>query len=218
LTQGYNAGALFGVCRHRLCMSPSRFHLAFPRWITRHLFVFFLLASASHNGTAQVSKPASASTAPDKPTTAAVSSIGGAEKSANWYLNLSPYTHHWYDRPEHRPVFLAGVERYDPDNSLMGFAVFQNSFGDPSVYIYPWGQSYPNFLGFDKLTAKWSAGLLYGYVGRWEREVPFNHNGFSPGFVPAVSWKLGNGLEAQFSIPSANVMFHLLVPFNPRAN
>jgi len=199
-------------------MSQSRFHLALPLWIKSCFVVFFIFGGTSTASIAQVSKPAGASSATNTPPAAVVSSTGGAEKSANWYFNLSPYTHHWYDRPEHRPVFLAGVERYDPDNSLMGFAVFQNSFGDPSAYIYPWGQSYPNFLGFDKLTAKWSAGLLYGYVGRWEREVPFNHNGFSPGFVPAVSWKLGNGFEAQLSIPAANVMFHLLVPFNPRTN
>ena len=97
----------------------------------------------------------------------------------------------------------------------MGAAFFNNSFGQNSVYLYPWGQSYPNFWGYEKLTAKWSAGLIYGYVEPWEHKVPLNHNGFSPGFVPALSWKLGSGYEAQVSFPGgAGLMFHLQVPLS----
>lgn len=132
--------------------------------------------------------------------------------TGNWYLSVSPYMHHWYPKPEHRHVWLLGIERYDADNSVMGFAYFQNSYGDPTVYAYPWGRAYPNFLGVEKLTAKWSAGLLYGYVGEWKDKVPFNHNGFSPGVIPALSWKLGNGYEAQVALPSFNLMFQLQIP------
>jgi hypothetical protein len=94
----------------------------------------------------------------------------------------------------------------------MGAALFRNSFGDPTVYLYPWGKSYPNFLGVERLTAKWSAGLIYGYVGKWEDRVPFNHNGFSPGFVPALTWKLGGGYEALLIFPTTNLMFGLQIP------
>ena len=81
------------------------------------------------------------------------------------------------------------------------------------------GQSYPNFWGYEKLTAKWSAGLIYGYVEPWEHKVPLNHNGFSPGFVPALSWKLGSGYEAQVSFPGgAGLMFHLQVPLSAAGN
>ena len=132
--------------------------------------------------------------------------------TGDWYLSVSPYMHHWYPKPEHRHVVLLGIERYDADNSVMGAAVFRNSYGDPTVYLYPWGQTYPNFLGYEKLSAKWSAGLLYGYVGQWANKVPFNHNGFSPAIIPALSWKLGGGYEAQLNFPSFNVMFQLQIP------
>ena len=137
------------------------------------------------------------------------------KESARWYLTLSPYTKHYYPKPIHKYVWLAGIERYEADNSFMGAAFFNNSFGQPSVYLYPWGQVYPNFWGYEKLTAKWSAGLIYGYVDPWEHKVPLNHNGFSPGFVPALSWKLGSGYEAQVSFPGgAGLMFHVQVPLS----
>lgn len=134
--------------------------------------------------------------------------------TGNWYLSVSPYMHHWYPKPEHRHVWLLGIERYDADNSVMGFAVFRNSYGDPTAYAYPWGQNYPNFLGIEKLTAKWSAGLLYGYVGQWKDKVPLNYNGFSPAIIPALSWKLPSGYEAQIALPSFNVMFQLQIPLS----
>lgn len=137
--------------------------------------------------------------------------------AAKWYLSVSPYMHHWYPKPEHRHVFLVGIERYAPDNSVMGVAVFRNSYGDPTIYTYPWGQSYPNFLGIEKLTGKWSAGLLYGYVGQWQDKVPLNYKGFSPAIIPALSWDLGSGYEFQLNFPSMNVMFQLQIPLSAAA-
>jgi len=158
----------------------------------------WLIASSSH---AQSSKAA----APDD--------------GARWALTVSPYTKHYYPKPIHSYVWLVGIERYDADDSVMGVAYFNNSLGQDSVYIYPWGQVYPNFWGYEKLTAKWSAGLIYGYVKPWEHKVPFNYNGFSPGFVPALSWKLGSGYEAQVSFPGgAGLMFHLQVPLSAARN
>jgi hypothetical protein len=146
-------------------------------------------------------------------TASAEAEFSAAKESARWYLTLSPYTKHYYPKPIHKYVWLSGIERYDADNSFMGAAFFNNSFGQPSVYLYPWGQVYPNFWGYEKLTAKWSAGLIYGYVDPWEHKVPLNYNGFSPGFVPALSWKLGSGYEAQVSFPGgAGLMFHVQVP------
>lgn len=134
-----------------------------------------------------------------------------------WNLTLSPFTQHYHPKPEHKYVWLAGIERVDTDHSLMGVAFFSNSFGQESVYIYPWGQTYPHLWGYEKLTGKWSAGLIYGYTGKYEDKVPFNHNGYSPGFVPALSWALGSGYEAQVSFPGGSgLMFHLQVPLFAR--
>ena len=137
-------------------------------------------------------------------------------QTVRWNLTLSPFTQHYHPKPEHKYVWLVGIERVDTDNSLMGVSYFQNSFGQDSVYIYPWGQTYPHLWGYEKLTGKWSAGLIYGYVKPYENKVPLNYNGYSVGFVPALSWDLGNRYEAQVSFPGgAGLMFHLQVPLNP---
>ena len=142
-----------------------------------------------------------------------VTAPAAAASAAKWQLTLSPFTQHYHPKPEHHYVWLVGIERIGTDNSLMGVAYFNNSFGQDSVYIYPWGQTYPRLWGFEKLTGKWSAGLIYGYTGKYEDKVPFNHNGYSPGFVPALSWALGSGYEAQVSFPGgAGLMFNLQVP------
>ncbi len=139
--------------------------------------------------------------------------------NARWYLTVSPFTQHYHPKSEHDYVWLVGIERVDSkDNSLMGASFFNNSFGQPSVYFYPWGQVYPRLWGYEKLTGKWSAGLIYGYTGQYEDKVPFNSNGYSVGFVPALSWALGSGYEAQVSFPGgAGLMFHLQVPLNAAA-
>ena len=126
---------------------------------------------------------------------------------------VSTYTRHYNEDPEHRHVWLVGLERERKDGSLAGIAYFSNSFGQPSAYIFPWGKSYREFLGQPQLTAKLTAGLLYGYVGKYEGKVPFNHDGFSPAIVPALAWELGDGFQVQANMLGFNgMMFQLTLP------
>lgn len=127
-------------------------------------------------------------------------------------LMYSPYTYHFSKSDEHRYVWLVGVERERADGRLLGITYFSNSFGQPSTYIFPWGQTYPNLGGVQGLFAKWSGGLLYGYVEPYENKVPLNVNGFSPAIIPSIGYEkqgygaqlnlLGTaGLMLQFNIP-----------------
>ena len=36
---------------------------------------------------------------------------------------------------------------------------------------------------------KLTGGLLYGYKEPYENKVPYNHNGYAPGLVPALGYK-----------------------------
>ena len=128
-------------------------------------------------------------------------------------LMASPYTLHFHYSDEHKYVWLVGVERERANGSLAGVAYFSNSFGQDSAFIFPWGEVYRDILDKPQLYVKWTAGLLYGYRGKYEDKVPFNHGGFSPAIVPAVGWEfegkqqiqvnlLGfNGLMLQFTQP-----------------
>lgn len=127
----------------------------------------------------------------------------------SWLVQVSPYTHHYHSSPDHKPVYLIGVERYNArynansaflgaDNSLWGLSYFSNSFGQPSGYAY-YGGVYNRLLALDKLYFKWTAGVLYGYRPPYENKVPYNHNGWSPGIVFGLGYKLTPQFSAQLN-------------------
>ena len=111
-----------------------------------------------------------------------------ASEPNHWRLVASPYTHHFRYSAEHRPVWAVGLERQRDDGWLGGATAFSNSFGQPSAYLYL-GHRYENLMGFDPLFAQWSAGLMYGYKGKYQTKVPLNYNGYSPGLLVTAGWR-----------------------------
>jgi hypothetical protein len=113
---------------------------------------------------------------------------------------VSPFTHHHSRSAEHRTVWLVGMEQESANRSLRGAAFFSNSFGQESVYIFPWGGRYNNVFGNEAIFAKWTAGLLYGYKAPYENKVPFNHKGFSPAIVPSIGYQFNSRVSAEVQI------------------
>jgi hypothetical protein len=131
--------------------------------------------------------------------------------SYQWRIEISPYTQHYGYNVDHRPVHLAGLEREAPDHTFYGLALFSNSFGQESGYLYL-GKSYYNvFDRVPQVYLKWSAGILYGYKAPFENKVPLNYKGFSPGFVPAIGWRFGAGWNAQIDMLGAAGLTYSLV-------
>jgi hypothetical protein len=131
-------------------------------------------------------------------------------------LQLSPYSYHWSGRdPEDRNVWLVGVEREHPNGKLDGIAFFSNSFGQESMYLFPWGGVYKNIYGIPKLSFKWTAGLIYGYKEPYEKKIPFNYKGFAPGIIPALTYDFSSKWSGQLNLLGIRgVMFQLNVPLN----
>ncbi len=121
-------------------------------------------------------------------------------------LMYSPYTAHFHPSPEHEYVWLVGMERERADGQLAGIALFSNSFGQPSTYIFPWGKIYRDVFERPGLFVKLTAGLLYGYRGKYEDKVPLNYEGFSPAIVPALGWEYGGRFQAQVNLLGANAV------------
>ena len=88
-----------------------------------------------------------------------------------WRLNVAPLTLHFSSDPDHRNVYMLGVERQRTDGYLIGAAWFRNSFGQPSGFVYA-GQRFERFYGHDPLYLELTAGVLYGYVPPYDHEVP----------------------------------------------
>ena len=131
-------------------------------------------------------------------------------------LQLSPYTQHWSRKdPEDRDVFLVGLEREHPNGKIDGFSLFSNTFGQESAYLFPWGGVYKGIWGVPKLSFKWTAGVIYGYKAPFEKKVPLNFKGFSPGFIPALAYEFDNKWSAQVNVlGTQGVMFMANVPIN----
>lgn len=120
---------------------------------------------------------------------------------------VSPYTHHWSSSPEHKPVVLVALDEQLPGNRFCGVALFSNSFGQPSTYVYA-GQQFNNLLGNPNWFVKVTAGVLYGYVGQYQNKVPLNHNGFSPAIIPSIGYRLNAHDSVQVKVlGTAGLMF-----------
>jgi hypothetical protein len=117
------------------------------------------------------------------------SAVYAQEDSTRDSIFISPYTKHYSYNPEHRRVWVVGYQQQFSNNALRGVAAFSNSFGQESLYIFPWGGQYDDVLGVDGLFAKWTAGLLYGYKAPYENKVPLNHKGFSPAIIPSFGYR-----------------------------
>jgi hypothetical protein len=136
---------------------------------------------------------------------------------ARYSLMFSPYTIHFSPSDEHEPVWLLGLERRDASDKVAGAAFFSNSFGQPSVFLYPFGKHYDGPIRIGSFTAipeqwyvKWAAGLLYGYKGKYEDKVPFNKDGYSPGLILSLGRRIAESSQFQFNLLGNNgLMFQI---------
>lgn len=103
---------------------------------------------------------------------------------------FSPYTHHWSYDEEHKQVYALSVSRLLPNNRFCGFSLFNNSFGQPSAYAYI-GKTWPGLLSsYPEIYVSATAGVIYGYVGKYKNKVPLNVGGFAPAIIPAIGYRL----------------------------
>ena len=119
----------------------------------------------------------------------------GWQQPGVWRINVAPFSHHFRYSEEHRYVWAIGAEKQTPDDWLAGGSFFRNSFGQPSAYAYI-GRRFTGLFGQPPLFAQVSAGALYGYVGKYQRKVPLNVGGFSPGALVSLGWQLDNTASA----------------------
>jgi hypothetical protein len=124
-----------------------------------------------------------------------------------WDLTLSPYTLHWSDNPDHKPVVLIALDRHLKGNRFCGLALFSNSFGQESAYIYA-GQQWNELFGNPKLFTKLSAGFLYGYRDQYKDKIPYNKYGLAPVIIPSLGYALTPQDSAQvYLLGTAGLLF-----------
>jgi hypothetical protein len=106
-----------------------------------------------------------------------------AMEIAEWRFRTSLYTKHWSENPEHvNNQKLLNIEFETTNRWVYGFAHFDNSFGQPSQYLYA-GYSWPLF-GKDWAYFILTGGILHGYKEPYDEKIPLNDLGFAPAIVP----------------------------------
>jgi len=108
-------------------------------------------------------------------------------------LQTSLYTRHFNPQPEHNNTQeLISLELHNPQRWLVGGARFLNSFDQEAIYLYA-GREFPFWEPSDNVTvrAKLTAGLLHGYRGEYQDNIPFNRYGTAPAALPSVGVQWG---------------------------
>ncbi len=132
---------------------------------------------------------------------------GGTEPPKKWDLTLSPYTKHWSHNPEHKQVVLVALDSHVKGGRFCGLALFSNSFGQESAYVYV-GQQWDGLFGNPKLFTKVSAGFLYGYRGQYKEKIPLNHLGIAPAIIPSLGYAITPKDSAQvYLLGTAGLLF-----------
>jgi hypothetical protein len=119
-------------------------------------------------------------------------------KVEQWYFFTSVYTKHWDDDPDHvNNQKMLGGEAQMKNNWLFGLAMFDNSFGQFSQYLYA-GYKWDLF-GSELFYFKLTGGLLHGYKEPYEDKIPLNDLGVAPAILPTF------GFQYKFFVTELNI-------------
>jgi hypothetical protein len=109
-------------------------------------------------------------------------------RTDRFYLETSLHTVHFHSDPAHvnNQKLILG-EWNITEQWLLGASFFDNSFGQPSQYVYG-GWRFRPFESAQPFYVKVSAGLVHGYKDQYRDKIPFNHSGIAPVIVPSVGY------------------------------
>jgi hypothetical protein len=108
-----------------------------------------------------------------------------------WHIQTSVHTIHFHPDPAHNNhQHLIDVSwRFRPQ-WLVGAAVFDNSFGQASQYVYAGWMAHP-FPAASALAPfyfKLTGGLVHGYKEPYRDKIPFNKAGVAPVIIPSFGY------------------------------
>ncbi len=129
-------------------------------------------------------------------------------RTDRFYFQFAYYTIHFHYDPDHQQSYLFDAEYHFKETWLggqwiAGVALFQNSFGQFSQYVFGglvWRPIEDNQPFYVKLTA----GPLHGYSGEYQDKVPLNSSGVAPAIIPGVGYCVQKRYCAEFVLLGAN--------------
>lgn len=131
-----------------------------------------------------------------EPTPAATTSVWDAPepwRTDRFYFQTSLATVHFNPDDDHtnNQKLIYGEwrlqERWLDGQVLVGAAAFDNSFGQPSQFVFG-GLLWRPFDSLPEAYVKVAAGILHGYKDEFQDKIPFNNSGFAPVIIPSVGY------------------------------
>ena len=135
-------------------------------------------------------------------------------RTDRFYLATSLYTHHFHYSADHNDhQHLIQGEWNVTTQWLAGLSLFDNSFGQPSEYLYG-GYRFRPFDGVQPLYFKLTAGLVHGYKDPYQDKIPFNKYGVAPVIIPSVGYCVNRFCSEAvvFGAAGAMITFGVTVP------
>ncbi len=113
-------------------------------------------------------------------------------RTDRYYFQFAYYTLHFHYDPDHQQSYLFDAEYHFKEYWLggqwiAGMALFQNSFGQFSQYIFG-GLQWRPIEDQQPFYVKVTAGPLHGYSGQYQNKIPFNSSGVAPAIIPGVGY------------------------------
>ncbi len=135
------------------------------------------------------------------------------ESKASWYLQGGGYLHYSDDEDYEGPPLFAGIERHRPGKAILGYSVFNNSFGQFTQYAYLAKEFHP-WRNKPGLRIKLSGGVAYGYKGEHQDTSPLNWgDGWAIAVIPALGYQKGAvGMDVAL-LSNSGLLFLLGVSF-----
>jgi len=130
-------------------------------------------------------------------------------RTDRFYLETSLYTHHFHFDPAHddKQNLILG-EWNITEQWLLGASFFDNSFGQPTEYVYG-GWRYRPFEKVQPFYIKVSAGLVHGYKDPYKDKIPFNGSGIAPVIIPSIGYCISRICSELVFVGGASVILTL---------
>jgi len=135
-----------------------------------------------------------AATSPAKPSFELKSPWDAPEpwRTDRYYFQFAYYTIHFHYDENHQQSYLFDAEYHFKETWLggqwiAGMALFQNSFGQFSQYLFG-GLLWRPIEEHQPFYVKLSAGPLHGYSGQYQDKVPLNSSGVAPAIIPSMGY------------------------------
>ena len=135
-------------------------------------------------------------------------------RTDRFYFQTSLATVHWNPQDDHNnnQKLVYGEwrleERWLEGQVLVGAAAFSNAFYQPSQFVFG-GLLWRPFDSAPAAYAKFAAGVLHGYKGDYQDNIPFNSSGFAPGIIGSVGYCYNRICSELVLIGTAGMMWTL---------